>query len=408
MNIKKVQVILQFLFVLLSFNLMADDKNNSKKNTQQSNEQKSEKSPKVNSKKVKKPSYLQLNGDKLTDNEKQFIKKNLLYRRDRLKWVSEGVVLSRLKKESLVKYKEVIQIRKSGARKKYDHQLIEICLKQYRDDLKQAEILRKEIKKYLYLKDGSQEKMQSRNIVRKIITRAFNNQLNIERQRLYIVRRAYEKSVYLTANREFFTEQLAQERYQNILNGVGLKKGGRKGSHNNMNKKSGILNGLNIKSKDKKALVSKLGNETSSKGVDQSLVNLSSNHLLIMCYLKVTNYDRYVDIVELKKTNYTEFIKKINKHKNDISQSVAKRDRNIFKLYLLYKQSNDKYYLSQIQNIIAEQLKERLALEKEVLKILKKGFEINKHLCEKRLKNKNKIINTRIEYLLRDKDLDWK
>ena len=397
-----------FLMWLIMTNVLLA-KENKKKQVDENIQQQAEKlAQSLTLKKTKKniKSYLALNENKLTPIQIKYLQRVLNWKKDRLKLVFERVVLNRLKKENNALYLELLKGRETD-KTKFNFRLIDECLLQYKADLKSANNLRKDVVKYQTMPKDAKESVLLRKQIKKMVAKAFDRRLKIEKESLSIIYKGYYKSVALTANREYFFKRLVNERFNNIVNGVAVKNGGRASHYNNNRTKTGVVRGLKIAKRNRENFINKFDKNISSDGIDQSLVNLNSNQLLRMSYLKVAKPELYKKMVALKKRNYKNFLKQIAEPECDIMLVVHTRDEKIYELYKKYKSNNKEACLTMIKAIIKEQLVERLALEKEVLRILKKGYEINKSRYEKRVANKKKIVKRRVDYLLRDKDLDW-
>ncbi len=401
------KIIAVFIIVLLSCSSFA--KNNTK-NIEQKINDKVDKSNNNNTKKdsKNKNSYFLRTTREFTTSEKNYLKKVLNSRQNRLKVVYERLVLKRLEAEAPQVYNALMERNYKKNKIRFHDRIIEECLKQYKKDLKQAAILRRNIVKYKRFTNNDSEKKKAYEIVKKIIIQVVDRQLALESEQLAVIKKAYDRSMLATANRDYFTERIAKERYDNILNGRALTYGGRASRYNSEDTKTGALVGLKISEDDKKSVIQKIDSDISNKNVDKILVRLAGDQLLIMSYLKVADNKLYKELLLLKKSSNLNFVKELEKYKSIIYDVVRKRDEKIADFYRIYKKTDDKSSLKEIKKIIKEQLVERLALEKEFLKVLKKNFEIKKVRYKKRLKNKEQIIDCRVKYLLRDKDLDWR
>ena len=410
MVIKRNRISLTMFFLTLAIltNIACADESHKK----QDEEKLQKESQKVaNSLVIAKPkniekSYLTVMNRKLRPIEIKYLKRVLNEKQDRLKLVFERVVMKRLKKENNELYLKLVQLKKTD-KKEFHLQLIKQCLVQYNIDLRNAGALRRVIYKYKSLKQNSEEKKALLKKIKSTVVQAFQKKLAIEKESLDIIYKGYRKAIALTVNREYFLNRLVNERFDNIMKGKASKGGGRASYYNNSNSKTGAVRGLKIAKKNREKFITSFDQNISSTGIDQTLVNLDSNQLLRMSYLKVSDPKYYDEMLELKKRNYKQFAKKIESPRCDIMKVIHARDKRIYDLYLKYKNGKEDGCVTEIKAILKEQLLERLALEKEVLKVLKKGYEINKYRYEKRVKNRKKIIDERVKFLLRDKDLDW-
>ncbi len=186
------KIIMIFIIVLLSCSSFAN--NNIKNKDQEIGEKKgkiinSSKVEKINENKKKESYFLRTNRN-FTISEKNYLKKVLNSRQNRLKLAYERLVLKRLQVESPQVYKVLMKRKYKKNTIIFHDRVIEECLKQYKKDLKQATVLRRKIAKYKRLNDDNPEKNKSYEIVKKIVIQVIERQLALELEQLEVMKTA--------------------------------------------------------------------------------------------------------------------------------------------------------------------------------------------------------------------------